>query len=89
MVSGGLFADCLQLPSAFPDAGQCLTQFLVRDVEVPLCGLDVGVTEHQLDNPDVDAVRQEAAGAFVTQIVPVQVDLPELLSIDSTSSLRE
>jgi hypothetical protein len=47
------------------------------------------VTQHQLDGTDVNAIAQEPAGAFVTQIVPVQVDLPELLSIDSTSSLRE
>jgi hypothetical protein len=32
------------------------------------------VAEHQLDDADVDAVRQEAAGAFVPQVVPVQAD---------------
>jgi hypothetical protein len=47
-----------------------------------LCGLDVGVTEHQLDGADIDAVRQQAAGAFVTQIVPVQVDLLQLGPVD-------
>jgi hypothetical protein len=33
------------------------------------------VAEHQLDNADIDSVGQQAARAFVTQIVPVQVDL--------------
>jgi hypothetical protein len=36
------------------------------------------MTEHQLDRADIDAVRQEAAGAFVAQIVPVEVDLLQL-----------
>jgi hypothetical protein len=83
-----LLSDCLQLPAAFPDAGQCLPQFLVRDVEVPLCGLDVGVPEHQLDGADIDAVRQEAAGAFVTQIVPVKVDLLQLGPVDTSAGFR-
>jgi len=34
-----------------------------------------------LDRSEIDAVGQEPAGALVTQIVPVQVDLPELLAI--------
>ena len=34
------------------------------------------------------AVGQEPARALVTQIVPVQVDLPQLLSIDATALLR-
>ena len=37
--------------------------------------------EHQLDGADVDAVGEEPARALVTQIVPVQVDLPELLPV--------
>jgi hypothetical protein len=35
----------------------------------------------------IDAVCQEAAGAFVTQIVPVQVNLLQLLAIDSDAML--
>ena len=36
---------------------------------------DGGVSEHQLDDADVDAVPEEPAGALVAQVVPVQVDL--------------
>ena len=86
LVRGGLlFSDGLQLPAAFPHAGQRLPKFLIRDVQVPLRRLDVRVTEHQLDDADVDAVRQEAAGALVPQIVPVQVELPQLLAVDPSS----
>jgi len=77
-----------KLAAALPYSGQCLPEFLVRDVEVPLCGPDVGVTEHQLDGADIDAVRQEAAGAFVTQIVPVQIDLLELRAVDPNAGFR-
>ena len=73
-----LLADDFQLPATFPDAGQRLPQLLIRDVQVPLRRLDVGMSEHQLDDPNVAAVREQPAGAFVAQIVPVQVDLPEL-----------
>jgi hypothetical protein len=45
------------------------------------------VPEHQLDDPDVDVVCQESAGAFVTQIVPVPVNLLQLLAIDSDAML--
>jgi len=31
------------------------------------------VSEHQLDDADVDAIRQEPAGALMAQVVPVQV----------------
>jgi hypothetical protein len=41
-----------------------------------------------LDDPDVDAVRQQAAGALVPQIVPVQIDLPHLLAIDPSAGLH-
>jgi hypothetical protein len=39
------------------------------------------VSQHQLNDPDVDAVRQQAARAFVTQVVPAQIDALELFSI--------
>ena len=41
------------------------------------------MTEHQLDDADIDAVGQQSARAFVTQVVPVQVDLFEPLAIDA------
>src|SRR4029453_11075644 len=65
-----LFSDCPQLPAAFPDAGQRLPQLLVSDVQIALRRLDVGVSEHQLDDADVDAIGQHPAGALVPQIVP-------------------
>ena len=38
--------------------GRCgLPQLLIRDVQVALRCLDVGVREHHLDDPDLDAVR--------------------------------
>jgi hypothetical protein len=33
------------------------------------------MAEHQLNDADVDAVRQQPAGTFVTEIVPMKVDL--------------
>ena len=45
------------------------------------------MSEHQLNDPDVDAVREKPARAFVTQVVPVQIDLSQLLAIDASSGL--
>ena len=39
------------------------------------------MAEHQLDDPDVDAVGQQAARAFVPQVVPAKIDPLELLAI--------
>ena len=39
------------------------------------------MTEHQLDDPDIDAVGQQPAGAFVPEVVPAEIDVPELLAI--------
>jgi hypothetical protein len=39
------------------------------------------VAEHQLDDPDVDAVGSQAARAFVTQVVPAEIDPFEMFSI--------
>jgi hypothetical protein len=50
--------------------------------------LDVGVAEHQLDRADVHSIAQEPTGALVTEVVPVQVDLPELLAIDASTGFR-
>jgi hypothetical protein len=54
-----LLSDRLQLPAAFPDAGQRLPQLLVGDVQIALRRLDVGVPEHQPDDADVDAIAQQ------------------------------
>jgi hypothetical protein len=41
------------------------------------------MAEHQPNRADVYVLRQEATRAFVTQVVPVQVDLPQLGAIDA------
>ena len=41
------------------------------------------MAQHQLNRPDVHVLRQEATGALVTEVVPVQVDLPKLGAIDT------
>ncbi len=46
------------------------------------------MAEHQLDRADVHPIAQEPGGAFVTEVMPVQVDLPELLSIDASTVFR-
>jgi hypothetical protein len=59
-----------ELAAALPHTGHRSPKFFIRDVQVPLRLLDVGMTEHQLDRADIDAVGQKPAGAFVTKIVP-------------------
>jgi hypothetical protein len=76
------------LARQFPDAGHRFTQFFVGHVQVALRLLDVGVAEHQLDRTDVDAVGQKPASALVTQVMPVEVDLRELLAIDASAGFR-
>ena len=39
------------------------------------------MSEHQLDDANVDAVGEQPAGAFVPQVVPPQVDALELLTV--------
>jgi len=80
--------DGLQLTPALPHTGHRLPQFFVRDVQVPLRLLDVGMPEHQLNRADVHVLRQETTRALVTQVVPVQVDLPQLGAIDACPGFR-
>jgi hypothetical protein len=82
-----LLSDRLQLASALPDPSHRFPEFLVGDVQVPLRLLDVGVPEHQLDGADVDSVGQEPTSALVTQVVPVQIDLPELLTVHASAGV--
>lgn len=77
-----------QLTPALPHAGHRLPQFFVRDVQVPLRLLDVGMAEHQLNRADVHVLRQEATRALMTQVVPVQINLVELGAIDARTRLR-
>ena len=46
------------------------------------------MAEHELDRADVHSVAQEPTGALVPEIVPVQVDLSELLAIDTSTGFR-
>lgn len=39
------------------------------------------MAEHQLDDADVDAVGEEAAGAFVPKVMPAEIDRLELLAV--------
>ncbi|MEX2270005.1 MAG: hypothetical protein WD690_00950 [Vicinamibacterales bacterium] len=39
------------------------------------------MSEHQLNDPEVDAVGQQPAGAFVSEIVPSQIDALQLRTI--------
>ena len=82
-LTGLLLPHRPQLTPALPHTGHRLPQFFVRDVQVPLRLLDVGMAEHQLNRADVHVLRQEATRALVTEVVPVQVDLPELGPIDA------
>jgi hypothetical protein len=76
------------LTAPFPYSRHRFPKFFVRDVQVPLRLFDVGVAEHQLDRADVHSIAQEPMGVLVTEVVPVQVDLPELLVIDAGTVFR-
>jgi hypothetical protein len=89
-------------PISFPTRGgavafvvpahfQSPPHFLVGHVQVALRLLNARVSEHQLNDPDIDAVREQSTRAFVTKIVPPQIDPFELFSIplrSLTSGLR-
>ena len=45
------------------------------------------MTEHQLDDANIDSVGQQPARPFVTEVVPVQVDLFEPVAIDPDPGL--
>src|SRR5207253_3553241 len=83
-----LLTDRPKLTASFPYSRHRFPKFFVGDVQVPLGLLDVGVAEHQLDRADVHSIAQEPTGALVTEIVPVQVDLPELLAIAASTVFR-
>jgi hypothetical protein len=48
---------------------------------LPACPEGRQHTEHQLNDPDIDAVGEQPARAFVPQVVPAEVDPLELLTI--------
>jgi hypothetical protein len=47
--------------------------------------LEVRVTQQKLNRPKVQTARQPAAGGFVPQVVPVQIDLRKLLANDPSA----
>ena len=51
--------------SPLPADLQSLAQFLVGHVQISLRLLHARVSQHQLDDAEVDAVRQQPAGALV------------------------
>src|SRR5260221_2008520 len=59
-----------------------LPQFLVRHVQIPLGRLEIRVTQQKLNRPKIQAARQPAAGGLMPEVVPVQIDVRELLAID-------
>jgi hypothetical protein len=69
--------------SAFvvPAHFQSPPQFFIGHIQVALRLLNARVAEHQLNDADVDTVGQQSAGAFVSEIVPAQVDPLQLLTI--------
>jgi hypothetical protein len=46
------------------------------------------VTQQKLNRPKIQAARQPAASGLVPQVVPVQIDLRELLAIDPPARPR-
>src|SRR4051812_7749145 len=63
-----LSRDSPKLPA--PTHLQSFSQFFISYVQVALRLLNARVSEHQLDDADVDAVGEQAAGALVAQVVP-------------------
>ena len=49
--------------------------------------MNARVAEHQLNDSDVHAIDQQPTGAFVTQIVPAEVDSPYVLLVPCCSFL--
>ena len=60
--SGDEFDRAISLPADF----QTLPQFLVGHVQIALRLLDARMAEHQLNDANVDAVRQQSRGALVS-----------------------
>ena len=46
------------------------------------------MAKHQLDDPDVHAIRQEPARAFVSEVVPAEIDPLKLLTIPRSTFPR-
>jgi hypothetical protein len=71
-----LLPDGAELTASFPYSRHRFPKFLVRDVQVALRLLDVGVAEHQLYRADVHSIAQP----FCLQIfrTAIQISLARL-----------
>ena len=67
---------------------QSFSELLVGHVQVALRLLHARVTQHQLDDADIHAIPQQTAGALMTQIMRVQIDLPKLGAVHASTGLR-
>src|SRR5258706_16460475 len=65
-----------------------LPQLLVRHVQIPLSRLEVCMTQQKLNRPQIQAAGQPATSRLVPQVVPVQVNFHQLLSIDASAVPR-
>jgi hypothetical protein len=54
------------------------SRFFVRYIQIMLRLLDAGVPEHELNDADLDAVRQQPTRALMPQVVPSEIDPLEL-----------
>ena len=81
---------CESKRSAFvvPAHLQSSPEFFIRYVQVALRLQDARVAEHQLDDPNVDAIRQEPARPFVSEVVPTEIDPLKLLTIPRSTLPR-
>jgi hypothetical protein len=60
---------------------QSSAQFFIGHIQVALRLLNARVSEHQLDDADVDAVGKQPTCAFMPQVVPPQIDVLQLLCV--------
>ena len=74
---------CQAKRSAFvvPAHLQPSPEFFVGHVQVALRLLGAGMAQHQLDDADVDAIREEPTRALVPEVVPVQIDFADLFAV--------
>jgi hypothetical protein len=63
-------------------------QLLVGHVQISLRRLEVSMPEKQLNRSQVETLGQPAAGRFVPQIMPVQVNIGELLAVHAAVRAR-
>jgi hypothetical protein len=65
----------------FPAHLQSSSKFFIGHIQVTLRLLDARMAEHQLNDPDVHAVGQEATGTLVPEVMPSEIDAPQSLLV--------